>query len=79
MTLPIEPPSHLLEEAVRTADMDPLATWYEEQLENGSPGYPFSTIASFVDQHRDKEVWESVSELFPTETTPRRGRPRKTA
>ena len=46
---PIAPPADLLEQAVKTNDLEPLAHWFIRQP---SPGYSFKTIADFVAERR---------------------------
>lgn len=46
---PIAPPADLLEQAIETNDLEPLAHWFIRQP---SPGYSFKTIVDFVAERR---------------------------
>ena len=46
---PIAPPADLLEQAIETNDLEPLAHWF---IRSSSPGYSFQTIADFVEERR---------------------------
>jgi hypothetical protein len=47
----LPPPADLLDQAVKTNDLEPLEHWFIRQT---SPGYSFQTIAEFVEQERSK-------------------------
>ena len=51
INLPIAPPADLLEQAVKTGNLEPLAHWFIRQP---SPGYSFQTIADFVETQRSE-------------------------
>jgi hypothetical protein len=45
----LPPPADLLEQAIKTNDLEPLAHWFIRQP---SPGYSFQTIVDFVAERR---------------------------
>ena len=47
----LPPPADLLDQAVKTNDLEPLEHWFIRQK---NPGYSFETIAQFVEQERSK-------------------------
>jgi len=49
----LPPPADLLEQAVKTNDLEPLAHWFIRQP---SPGYSFQTIADFVETQRSAKT-----------------------
>lgn len=49
INFPIAPPADLLEAAIETNDLEPLAHWFIRQP---SPGYSFKTIVDFVAERR---------------------------
>ena len=69
----LPPPADLLEQAVKTNDLEPLAHWFIRQP---SPGYSFQTIADFVAEQRSVKTKakrapsaKSKTRLAPTKTT----------
>jgi hypothetical protein len=46
------PPADLLDQAVKTNDLEPLEHWFIRQP---SPGYSFQTIVDFVEQERSRK------------------------
>ena len=53
INLPLAPPADLLEQAVKTGNLEPLAHWFIRQP---SPGYSFQTIADFVETQRSEKT-----------------------
>ena len=51
INLPLAPPADLLEQAVETNDLEPLAHWFIQQKHTG---YSFQTIADFVAEQRSE-------------------------
>ena len=47
----LPPPADLLQQAIKTNDLEPLEHWFIRQT---SPGYSFETIAEFVSEERSK-------------------------
>ena len=62
----LAPPADLLEQAIKTGNLEPLEHWFIAQH---SPGYSFQTIADFVETQQNAKRAASAKKTTRKATT----------